>query len=165
MDNLPKIPDKEFKIRIQNFKKKMSENNLDLVVVFSNLLDPSAVRYFTDVSPINESSALAIPLEGDPIMCSGQAGFQWSKSKSKVDDVRIFPEVGEVSEPEYNIKGQYDFRELFLELKDKYKIKKIGIIGDLIFPFEIYKKLDEVFSGIPKISAEKLMYELRMKKS
>jgi len=165
MDNFPKIPDEEFKSRIQKFKEKMSENNLDLAVVFSNLLDPSAVRYFTDVSPINESSALVIPLEGKPIMCSGQACHKWSEFKSKVDEVRIFPEVGEVSGVEYNIKGQYDFRELFLELKDRYKIKKIGIIGDLIFPHEIYKKLEEVFPGIPKISAEKLMYELRMQKS
>ncbi len=161
----PVIPDSEFKERLQRFKEKMSQKGLDLVVVFSNLLDPSAVRYFTDVSPVNESSALVIPLEGEAIMCSGQACHEWSRFKSKIDEVRIFPEVGEVSGVEYNIDGQYDFRELFLELKDNYKIEKIGIVGDLIFPHEIYKKLEEVFPGLPKISAEGLMYELRIQKS
>ena len=112
-DEFPKIPDSEFKQRFQKFKEKMSENDIDLVVAFSNLLDPSAVRYFTDVSPINESSALAIPLEGGAIMCSGQACHEWSKFKSRVEDVRIFPEVGEVSGVEYNIEGQYDFEDLF----------------------------------------------------
>jgi len=165
MKDFPKIPDTEFKTRMQKFKEKMEKEKIDLVVVFSNLLDPSAVRYFTDVSPINESAALVIPLEGEPIMCSGQACHEWSKHKSKVKDVRIFPEVGEVSGVEYNIEGQFDFKDLFKELKDKYSIGKIGIIGDLIFPYEIYKKLERIFPDAEKSSAEALMYELRMRKS
>jgi len=165
MKSFPKIPDTEFKTRMQKFKEKMEKEKIDLVVVFSNLLDPSSVRYFTDVSPINESAALVIPLEGEPIMCSGQACHEWSKHKSKVKDVRIFPEVGEVSGVEYNIEGQFDFEDLFKELKNKYSIGKIGIIGDLIFPYEIYKKLEKIFPDAEKSSAEALMYELRMRKS
>ena len=165
MKNFPKIPDEEFKLRMQKFREKMGKEKIDLVVVYSNLLDPSAVRYFSDVSPINESAALAIPLKGEPIMCSGQACHEWSKHKSKIKDVRIFPEVGEVSGVEYDIEGQLDFEDLFRELKGKYRIKKIGVVGDLIFPYEIYKKIEEVFPDAEKVSAEALMYELRMKKS
>jgi len=165
MNNFPKIPDSEFKLRMQKFKEKMEKEKIDLVVIFSNLLDPSAVRYFSDVSPINESAALAIPLEGEPVMCSGQACHEWSKNKSKIKDVRIFPEVGEVSGVEYDIEGQLDFEDLFEELKGKYNIKKIGVVGDLIFPYEIYKKIEKVFPDAERVSAEALMYELRMKKS
>lgn len=164
-DWFPKIPDEEFKIRMKCFKEKMSREGIDLVVIFSNLLDPSAVRYFSDVSPINESAGLVIPLEGNPILCSGQACHEWSKHKSKVKDIRIMPEVGEVCGVEYDIEGQLDFEDLFKELKSKYRIKKIGIIGDLIFPYEIYKKLEKVFPGIEKVSAEMIMYEMRMRKS
>jgi Xaa-Pro aminopeptidase len=162
---LPKIPDEEFALRMKKFKEKMSQTDIDLVIIFSNLLDPSAVRYFSDVSPINESAGAVIPLEGDPILCSGQACHEWSRYKSKIRDVRIMPEVGEVSGVEYDIEGQLDFEDLFREMKDRYKIKKIGIIGDLIFPYEIYKKLEKVFPGTPKESAEMLMYEMRMQKS
>jgi len=161
----PKIPDEEFIQRMQRFKEKMSVENIDLVVIFSNLLDPSAVRYFSDVSPINESAAMVIPLEGEPILCSGQACHEWSKHKSKIKDIRIMPEVGEVSGVEYDIEGQLDFEDLFVEMRDKYDIKKIGIIGDLIFPYEIYKKLERVFHGIDKVSAEIFMYDMRMRKS
>lgn len=161
----PKITVSEFEGRLQNFKKKMESEHIDLVVIFSNLLDPSAVRYFADVSPINESAGLVIPLEGEPIMCSGQACHEWSRNNSKVKDVRIFPEVGEVSGVEYDIEGQIDFQDLFMEMKSKYSVKKIGIIGDLIFPYEIYKKLQKVFPETEKVSAEMLMYELRMQKS
>ena len=165
MNNFPKIPDEEFRLRMQKFKEKMEKEKIDLAVVYSNLLDPSAVRYFSDVFPINESAALAVPLKGEPIMCSGQACHEWSKYKSKIKDIRIFPEVGEVSGVEYNIEGQLDFEGLFKELKSKYSIKKIGVVGDLIFPYEIYKKLEKIFPDAENVSAEALMYELRMKKS
>ncbi|MBI4243078.1 MAG: aminopeptidase P family protein, partial [Planctomycetes bacterium] len=150
---------------MKRFKEKMSNEGIDIVVIFSNLLDPSAVRYFSDVSAINESAAMVIPLKGEPILCSGQACHEWSRHKSKVKNIRIMPEVGEVSGVEYNIEGQIDFEDLFREVKSKCDIKKIGIVGDLVFPYEIYKKLERVFPGIEKISAEALMYELRMRKS
>lgn len=163
--DFPKIPNSEFENRIKKFKEKMSENAIDLVVIYSNLLDPSSVRYFSDVSPINESAAIVFPLEGEPILCSGQACHEWSRFKSKIREIRILPEVGEVSGVEYNIEDQIDFGDLFKEIKNKHKIKSIGIVGDLIFPYEIYKKLERVFPEAKKISSEKLVYELRMQKS
>jgi Xaa-Pro aminopeptidase len=164
-EQLPRIPDLEFVQRMSAFKEKMVGASIDLVVVFSNLLDPSAVRYFADVSPINESAVLVIPLEGDSILCSGQACHEWSRHKSRIKDIRILPEVGEVSGVEYDITGQLDFEDLFKEMKDRYRVRKIGIIGDLIFPHEIYRKLERVFSPAETVSAEALMYELRMRKS
>jgi Xaa-Pro aminopeptidase len=164
-EQFPMIPDAEFAGRMGAFREKMSGAGIDLVVVFSNLLDPSAVRYFADVSPINESAALVIPLEGDPLLCSGQACHEWSRHKSRIKDIRILPEVGEVSGVEYDIKGQVDFEDLFKEMKGRYRVRKIGIIGDLIFPHEIHRKLERVFSTVQIESAEMLMYELRMRKS
>jgi Xaa-Pro aminopeptidase len=164
-DRFPRIPDSEFAQRMSAFKEKMAAKKMDLVVVFSNLLDPSAVRYFADVSPINESAGLVIPLEGDPILCSGQACHEWSRHKSRIKEVRILPEVGEVSGVEYNIEGQLDFKDLFQEVKKGRTIKKIGIVGDLVFPHEIYKKLEKVFPSAKIVSAEMAMYELRMRKS
>ena len=143
--DFPRITAEEFRLRIRKFKENMSRESMDLIIAYSNLLDPSAVRYFSDVSPINEAAAVLIPLEGDPILCSGQACYEWSKHKSKIRDVRIMPEVGEVANVVYNIEGQLDFEDLFRELKGKYDIKKIGIIGDLTFPYNIHKKLDRVF--------------------
>ncbi len=164
-DVLPRIPESEFARRMSAFKEKMAAEKMDLVVAFSNLLDPSAVRYFSDVSPINESAALVIPLDGDPILCSGQACHEWSRYKSKIKEVRILPEVGEVSGVEYNIEGQLDFQDLFTEVKRGRTVKKIGIIGDLVFPHEIYRKLEKVFSSASLVSAEMAMYALRMHKS
>jgi len=160
----PVIPDEEFAQRLESFRAKMARNEIDLVVIFSNLLDPSAVRYFSDVYAVNESSAMVIPQCGEPILCSGQASYEWALYKSKVRDVRVLPEVGEVSGVEYDL-DVLDFEDLFKEMKAKYAVRKIGIIGDLIFPYEIYKKLERVFPDAEKVSAEALMYELRIRKS
>lgn len=163
--NFPRIPKEEFEKRMMNFKSLMSENNIDLAVVYSNLCDPSAVRYFADVSPINENIALVIPLEGDAILCSGQACHEWSAYNSKIRDIRIMPEVGEVAGTEYTMEGQMDFEGLFKELKAKYSIKKIGFIGELIIPFCITRKVGIVFPDAEIVMAEKLLYSLRMYKS
>ena len=63
---------------MNNFKKIMEREKIDLVLIYSNILDPAGVRYFSNFYPINESSAMVIPLKGDPILCSGQACHEWS---------------------------------------------------------------------------------------
>lgn len=164
-DFFPKIPVEEFETRLKNFKAKMYENKIDLTIAYSNLCDPSAVRYFADVSPINENIALVIPLEGEPILCSGQACHEWSAYNSKIKDIRIMPEVGEIAGTEYYLEGQMDFEGLFRELNSIYKIKKIGFIGELIIPYCITKKVEKVFPNAEIVMVEKILYELRMHKS
>jgi Xaa-Pro aminopeptidase len=166
MNEFPKIPESEFITRIDNFKKIMEREKIDMVVIYSNFIDPAGVRYFSNFSAVNESSAMLIPLKGEPILCSGQANHEWSKHTTyAIKDIRILPEVGEVSGVEYNIENQLDFSDLFKELKEKYVINKIGVIGDLIFPYIIYNKLINVYPKAEIISADNLLLELRIRKS
>ena len=162
--NFPKIPDSEFEKRIQVFKQKMTREKFDLVIFYSNYIEPSAVRYFSDFFPINENGALIIPLKGDPVLCSGQACHDWSRFKSKVKDIRIMPEVGEVSGVEYDI-DVVDFDDLFAELKQKYSVNKIGIVGELTFPQVIFGKMKKAFPQADIAPAEKILYEMRVSKS
>ncbi|RPH88966.1 MAG: aminopeptidase P family protein [Calditrichaeota bacterium] len=164
VEGFPVVPDSEFSLRMAAFKKVMAENKLDLVVAYANYIDPSVVRYYSDFFAINENGGLVIPLEGDPILCSGQACHEWSKFKSKIKDIRIMPEVGEVSGVEYEI-DVLDFENLFTEIKSRYQIKKIGYIGELTFPHVIFAKIQKVFPDAEIINADKLHYQLRMKKT
>jgi len=54
------------------------------------------------------------------------------------------PEVGEVSGVEYDI-DVVDFDDLFAELKQKYSVNKIGIVGELTFPQVIFGKMKKAF--------------------
>ncbi len=161
----PTISREEILGRVEAFREKMRGAGIDMVVMYSNMLDPSAVRYFSDFYGVNESAGMVIPLEGDAILCSGQASHEWSAHKSAIKDIRIMPEVGEVSGVEYDLKGQIGFSDLFAELAAKYQVKKIGIVGEYIFPQLIYSKMMDAFPLAEVVSADDLMYELRINKS
>lgn len=78
MNNFPKIPATEFISRINNFKKIMEREKIDIIVIYSNFIDPSSVRYFSNFYAVNESSAMIIPLKEiryfvlDKLTTSGQ---------------------------------------------------------------------------------------------
>jgi Xaa-Pro aminopeptidase len=163
--DFPRIPDSEFEDRITNVKNKMAQQKIDLLVAYSNAFDPGHVRYLSDVFGINEAAAMVIPLEGEPTVCSGQACQAWSEHKSRIKDVKILPEVGEVAGVEYKVGDMVNFQSFFKELKEKYSISKIGTVGTLIFPQIIYAQLQQVFPGAEIVNAEPMIIEQRFIKS
>ena len=145
----------------------MENKGIDLVVGFSNLLEIAIVRYYCGFAPVNESSAIIIPKEGKVTVCSGQASYDYCLVKNVLPDseIAILPEIGEVSGFEYNTEGQLDFEELFRKIKNGREIKKIGIIGRLIFPSIIYGKLRKVFPDAEIADIDDIHYAQRMLKS
>lgn len=164
---LPKIPSEEFSVRLGKLRAKMAEKQVDLVVGFSNLLDPSAVRYLCDFSAVNESAAIVVPSEGKVTVCSGQASLDYAQVKNRLQGSELiaFPEIGEVSGFEYNFEGQMDFADLFRAVRGAHRVRKIGILGQLIFPAVIYNKLREVFSDAEICNFDFEFYEIREIKS
>ena len=165
--NNPVIPGEEFTRRVAAVRGRMAANGIDLVMAFSNLLDPSAVRYLCDFAAVNESAALILPLEGEVTVCSGQASYDYALVKNRLADsvIKVFPEIGEVSGFEYDFGGQLDFAAYFEELKQKYRVKRIGIIGRLTFPAIIWNKLAKVFEGAEFVDFDDELYAIRLKKS
>ena len=166
--NFPKIEGKEFTARVEYLRGKMAEANVDLVVGFSNLLEIAIVRYYTGFAPVNESSAVIIPAEGQVVVCSGQASYDYCLVQNALPNSRIaiLPEIGEVSGFEYDTGGQLDFEELFLEIKREHPyVKRVGFIGRLIFPSIIMNKLKKVFAGAEIVDFDDVHYEQRVIKS
>lgn len=166
-NNFPVIPASEYAARVENFRAKMKEREVDLAVGFSNLLDPSAVRYFTDFAAVNESAAIVIPASGKVTLCSGQASSDYAVIKNKLEnsEIRYFPEIGEVSGFEYDFGGQLDFAEYFAELAGQVKARRIGVLGRLIFPAIIWNKLAAAFPGAELIDMDDDLYDIRIIKS
>lgn len=162
------IPAKEYSQRVEYLRGKMEENNVDLVVGFSNLLEIAIVRYYCGFAPVNESSAIIIPKSGQVVVCSGQASYDYCLVTNKLEGSRIaiLPEIGEVSGFEYDTEGQLDFKELFEQIKVEHpNVKKIGFIGRLIFPSIIMDKLRKVFDGVEIVDFDDVHYEQRVIKS
>ena len=111
--------------------------------------------------------AIIIPIEGDVTLCAGQAGFDYAEVQNQLEGsiIKIFPEVGEVSGFEYDTEGQLDFAEYFRQIKAQKNIKKIAIIGRLIFPSIIYNKLTSVFADAEIVDYDDVHYGQRVIKS
>ncbi|MBR2884371.1 MAG: aminopeptidase P family protein [Clostridia bacterium] len=166
--NYPTIEVGEYLQRVNEMRKLMARENVDLVVGFSNLLEIGIVRYYCGFAPVNESSAIIIPADGEVIVCSGQASYDYCLVQNKLPESRIeiLPEIGEVSGFEYDTEGQLDFAELFAEVKQQHPgVKKIGFIGRLIFPSIIMNKLKKVFAGAQIVDFDDIHYEQRIRKS
>ena len=166
--NYPRIEAKEYSERISYFRNKMAEEGVDLVVGFSNLLEIAIVRYYCGFAPVNESAAIVIPKEGEVVVCTGQASYDYCLVQNSLPESRIaiLPEIGEVSGFEYDTEGQLDFEELFSQLKSQHPyVKKVGFIGRLIFPSIIMNKLKKVFAGCDVVDMDDIHYEQRVIKS
>ncbi len=166
--NYPKIEGKEYLQRIDALRSVMAKDGVDLVVGFSNLLEIGIVRYYCGFAPVNESSAIVIPSDGQVIVCSGQASFDYCEVQNALPGSRmaILPEIGEVSGFEYDTEGQLDFEELFRQVKAEHPgVKKIGFIGRLIFPSIIMDKMKKVFSDAEIVDYDDVHYEQRIRKS
>ncbi len=166
--NLPKIEGKEYQARVNCLREKMAEHRVDIVVGFSNLLEIAIVRYYCGFAPVNESSAIIIATEGQVVVCSGQASFDYCEIQNQLPGSRIaiLPEIGEVSGFEYDTEGQLDFEELFMQIKAEHPgAKRIGFIGRLIFPAIIMNKLKKVFPDAEIVDFDDVHYEQRIRKS
>ena len=166
--NYPRIEGKEYLARVNALREKMAEANVDLVVGFSNLLEIAIVRYYCGFAPVNESAAIVIPADGEVVVCSGQASYDYCLVHNQLPESRIaiLPEIGEVSGFEYDTEGQLDFAELFAQIKAEHPdIKKVGFIGRLIFPAIIMSKLKQVFFDAEIVDFDDVHYEQRIRKS
>ena len=166
--NYPTIESREFSQRVGGLRKKMAEMGVDLVVGFSNLLEIAIVRYYCGFAPVNESAAIIIPAEGEVVVCSGQASYDYCLVHNRLPESRIaiLPEIGEVSGFEYDTEGQLDFEELFNQIKAEHPyVKRVGFIGRLIFPAIIMDKLKKVFAGCDVVDMDDVHYEQRVIKS
>ena len=99
MMNYPKLNATEYTNRVSAIRAKMAEQGIDFLIGFSNLLEIGIVRYYCGFAPVNESSAIIIPADGQVIVCSGQASYDYCLVQNALENSRIaiLPEIGEVS--------------------------------------------------------------------
>jgi len=166
--NYLKLLPEEYTRRIQILQEEMNKHQLDLIIGFSNLLELGIVRYYCGFAPVNESAAILIPAQGEVIVVSGQASYDYCLIQNVLSGSRtvIVPEVGEVSGFEYDTQGQMDFSQLFRQIREIYgTMKRIGFFGRLIFPTIIMDKVKATFPEASILDADDIHYSQRLRKS
>ncbi len=73
-DDLPRIPDDEFRSRWERLQAAMANARLDLVVAYADdhaVAGPAHARYLADFAPHFEPVCVLVPAAGDPLLLSG----------------------------------------------------------------------------------------------
>lgn len=164
---MERIPDSEFQERVLRVKGLMEEKGLDVLLVYSNQVDPGNVRYLADYWPIFEQTFVLLPLEGDPILLAGAECSTYAKSVSRIKDVRLIQDVMIPGE-EYPGAKLTTWEELFSEISRRGKIRRVGIVGFEAlggFPIHIYRNLEKTLKGKEILKADSILVEARSIKS
>jgi Xaa-Pro aminopeptidase len=135
------ITPEDYLKRIKKTKSLMKDNELDLLVVFSDAWRSANCRYLTGVRPYPgffsevpgyNQALITIPLEGDPTLFWCDHTIEWARRgvlgtlrEESWIDVKTWSEIGDVIK----------------ELCSKSKVKNIGFEGKDIVPWPVYESL------------------------
>jgi Xaa-Pro aminopeptidase len=161
---LPRISDREFQARIARTAQLTAEAGLDVLIVHSNEADFANVRYLSDYWPLFESAGVLVSPDGQVKLLIGPESETFSRSRTKIPDVRKLVEYREPAEPDYPSIQVDSFRSLILETIG-HEPKRIGLVGWAIFPLPVYKGLREAFPNAELVKADNVLFQQRAIKS
>ena len=159
-----RIPDQEFQARLGLTAKLTAQAGLDVLIVHSNEADFANVRYLSDYWPLFESAGVLVAPSGKVKLLIGPESETFSRSRTKIPDVRKLVEYREPAEPDYpSIKVDH-FHNLIVETIG-YEPKRIGLAGWAIFPLPVYNAIREAFPNAEIVKADQILFQQRAIKS
>ncbi len=161
------LPASEFTERVSRLQAKMAEEKLDAVITFGDEGEPQYVRYFSDYWPSFETAGVFIPKQGDACLLIGPESATFSRSWSKLPDIKRLKEYRESSEPEYPGEVLATFPELLQQAIGSESFRRIGIVGYPLMPSPIHASITEAARQLSceVVRAEELVIEMKQIKS
>jgi len=136
----------ESKNRIAKVVKLLNETKTDVAFIYFDELNVANGWYLTGWVGQFEKGAVLIGKDGTAMLLGGPESEPFAKQSSAVSDTRCF-KVFMVPDEEYPNAKIIGFPELFAELKEKFTIKKVGLVGTYEMPYAIYRDVVEGFKG------------------
>ena len=88
-----RIPDYEYKERIQRAANLIKKEGLDVLIVNSNEADYANARYFSGFWPLFERCGVAIAANGDAALMAGPESVHFAADRSKIEKIFILKEL------------------------------------------------------------------------
>lgn len=152
----------EFTNRVSRIQEKIQGSDLDGILVFSTESEPFGVRYFSDYWPSFECAGVLIPKNGEAVLIIGPESLTYAKSRSKLGKIIQNMDFRESSQPDYPGSKHPSWEEIF----DSFRIRKLGIAGWHMFPYDIMMNLIDALGGSGNLSnADSILRSVMMKKS
>lgn len=155
------IPVSEFQERVNKVQKIMERENIDSLIAFSHEAEPAYVRYFADYWPSFETTAVFIPVSGEPALLIGPESLTYASSRSKISKILRLTDFRESAQPEYPGADLSTWDDVFAE----YPTKRLGIAGFHMFPHTIYTDMQRALGDSEVIDADYIVREVMLIKS
>jgi len=165
MTNHVKIPDHEYKERIQRAAKLVADKGLDILIVNSNEADYANARYFSGFWPLFERAGVAITPAGDAALMVGPESSVYARDFGKIDKQFTLMEYRESANPSYPELKPSTYREVFKALGVTGSKLTIGVASLLDTSVVMMKGLKSNFPEAEIVGADEIMVALRSIKS
>ncbi|MCD6169290.1 MAG: aminopeptidase P family protein [Candidatus Latescibacteria bacterium] len=159
-----RIPDQEFKERIEKIKARLDEKGLDAILLLGDEHRYGHVRYVSDYRPILEYAVAIVPLEGEPILLAGPECGDYAYMTSKIEDIRICCDLAIPGE-EYPTIKMVSLADVIKELDSKKRLNRLGVADLDLQPAFLVDTIRRTLAGRELIDATQIMNELRAIKS
>ena len=160
-----RIPDHEYKQRVQNAAALMRRDGLDVMFVNSTESDYANARYFTGYWPVFERSGCAISAAGDAALLVGPESAEFGGDRNKLDKIFVLREYRESANPEYPELKCHTFQDVLKGIGVTGSKLRIGIASYLDTSVVIFNGIREAFPNAEIVDAGHIMTELRSIKS
>lgn len=160
-----KLPESQYFGRIKRMQELAKKEGLDAVIIASDEAEPANVRYFTNYTPVFETTAILIPAESEPMLLIGPETVALIKPYSKLQNFRKLLEFRESSDPEYPDIKHDTFEQVFSEINGGKKPQRIGLIGTNVMTVQVYEGIVAAAKGAELVKSDDLLRKMRMLKS
>lgn len=160
-----RIPDHEYKQRVQNAAALMRRDGLDVMFVNSTESDYANARYFTGYWPVFERSGCAISAAGDAALLVGPESAEFGGDRNKLDKIFVLREYRESANPEYPELKCHTFQDVLKGIGVTGSKLRIGVASYLDTSVVIFNGIREAFPNAEIVDAGHIMTELRSIKS
>ena len=160
-----RIPDEEYKQRVQRAAKILQREGLDALIVNSNEADYANARYFSGFWPLFERCGVAISPAGDAALMVGPESREFGADRCKLDKVFVLKAYREGADPAYPELQANTYQDVFNALGIKGKKLRIGVASYLDTSVVIMEAIRDAFPEAEIVRADHIMVELRSIKS
>ena len=160
-----RIPDEEYKQRVQRAAKILQREGLDALIVNSNEADYANARYFSGFWPLFERCGVAISPAGDAALMVGPESREFGADRCKLDKVFVLKAYREGADPAYPELQADTYQDVFNALGIKGKKLRIGVASYLDTSVVIMEAIRDAFPEAEIVRADHIMIELRSIKS
>lgn len=160
------LPSSEYDDRVARLQKELNKNGIDLFISYSSECESASSRYLTGFWPFFDFAVVIVPAEGKAaLLTGGPESYEFAKEFSSVPLIFINPLLVETCAPEWVPKvDEMNFSEIISKVCKKNP-KKIGIGNWNIFPYVLFKELNEAVPHAQFSRADNLLLNVQKIKS